>query len=61
LTKKEIDIIVSDDDIYDMLMYIYCLKRAPQQFSNVPNVNSELQQVQRCMIAAIKEKNNRFE
>lgn len=60
MTKKEIDILVDNDDIYDMLMYIYCLKRAPEQFANVPNVASELQQAKSHLVSAIKSKNNRF-
>ena len=61
MTKKEIDIIVSDDEIYDLLLYIYCLKRAPNQFANVPNISSEIQQAERNMIAAIKARNNHFD
>ena len=61
MTKKEIDIIISNDDVWDMLMYIYCLKRAPDQFSNVPNVPSEIQQAERNMISALQQRKNHFE
>ena len=60
LTKKEIEIIISDDELYDLLMYVYCLRRAPEQFANVPNISSEINQVERNFIEALKVKKNSF-
>lgn len=60
MTRKEIEIIVEDDEIYDLLMYIYCLSRAPHQFANVTNVDSELRQAERAFLDRLKILRNAF-
>lgn len=60
MTIKEIEIIVDDDQIYDMLLYIYCLRRAPEQLSNVQHVRSEIKQVEKTFLSELQRKKNSF-
>ncbi|MCR5022545.1 hypothetical protein [Ruminococcus sp.] len=61
MTKKEIDIIISNDDIWDMFHYVYCLRRAPEQFNNVVSVTSEINQVKSCIVDEVKKSKYHFE
>lgn len=60
MTQNEIDIIVDDDDIWDMLHYVYCLRRVPDQFANVASTASEIRQVKRVILDEIKKHKNKF-
>lgn len=61
MTMREIDIVCDDDELYDLFLYIYCLRRSPEQVRGVYHVSSEIKQAEKNLIEQVNLRKKRFD